>query len=129
MAVVALRCVTLRCVALQFLLEALKFRDDFVDRLGALGGVFGKEILLPDGIEFDRFAIAGGFRRRDHDADRVLVDAVFDHRILRKDGPDGVQGRPVFLVAAVSVFRIGDGEFERSTHGGNSWPLGAGFGK
>ena len=90
---------------LEFALELFQLRNDFLDRFGASVRVFGKEILLLAGKNISRFLATLLFYGY-NDADRVLVDAVLDHRRIRKDGPDGLQGRVVFLLSAVSVFRL-----------------------
>lgn len=103
--------------SLKILLEVFQGRNDLLDRFCALGGVFSEEILLPAGPNLGLFP-AGLLFRRYNDTNRILIDAVFDHRRIRKDGLDGLQGRAVFLLAAVSVSRLLLREAKRNgTHG------------
>lgn len=103
---------------LQSLLEFLQRVHDFLDRLGALGRVLGKEILLLAGPDL---GLGSGLRlrRRDDYLDGILVDAVLDHRRVGEDLPDRTQCRLVFLLPPVSVSGISDGELDRRTHGRN----------
>lgn len=103
---------------LQSLLEFLQRVHDFLDRLGPLGRVLGKEILLLTGPDL---GLGSGLRlrRRDDYLDGILVDAVLDHRRVGEDLPDRTQCRLVFLLPPVSVSGISDGELDRRTHGRN----------